>query len=305
MCYDFNSAKCASDGSILTAMRLSRTLVGRYRLERRRGQGGMGTVYEATDAALQRRVAIKVIREDWVASIEAAQRFKREARAAAGFAHPNVVTVFDYGVEGDTRGFLVMELLEGHSLREELHANGKLDAARTLWMMRGVCAAVEAAHRRQFIHRDLKPENIFMVSGDYGTAEVVKVLDFGIAKSFGPASDASPQETSATHTGILVGTPAYMSPEQLLGRSADVQWDVWALAVVAYETLTGAAPFAATTPAEWRNAILEGRFTPLDRHLINPPSPWTRFFSNAFDVDKEKRPRSAAEFLRQMEEVLP
>src|SRR6185503_13143765 len=106
------------------------------------------------------------------------QRFRREARAAAGFAHPNVVTVHDYGVEGDARGFLVMELLEGRNLRDELHLHKRLDRARTLWILRGVCAAVEAAHRRQLIHRDLKPENIYItVSGDGGD-EVVKVLDF-------------------------------------------------------------------------------------------------------------------------------
>jgi eukaryotic-like serine/threonine-protein kinase len=302
VCYNFKSVTCTSDGAILVPMQLSRTLVGRYRLERRRGRGGMGTVYEAIDAALERRVAIKVIRDDRVGSIEAAQRFKREARAAAGFSHPNVVTVFDYGVEADTRGFLVMELLKGHSLRDELHRRQRVDSDRTLWIMRGVCAGVEAAHRRQLIHRDLKPENIFLATGD-GT-EVVKVLDFGIAKFLGPPDDASSGDTAATHTGMLIGTPAYMSPEQLLGGSPDMRWDLWALSVVAYESLTGALPFAATSPREWHNAILSGRFTPLHDYLTNPPSSWTAFFESAFNVRTVDRPGSPREFLSRLEEAL-
>jgi serine/threonine-protein kinase len=303
-CYDFNSRKCLADGTTLTPMHLPRTLVGRYRLERRRGRGGMGTVYEAVDAALERRVAIKVIRDDWVGSVDAAQRFRREARAAAGFAHPNVVTVYDYGVEADTRGFLVMELLAGHSLRDEIPPHRNLDPDRALWIMRGVCAAVEAAHRRQLIHRDLKPENIFIASGEHGTGEVVKVLDFGIAKFLGSVNDASERETAATHSGVLVGTLAYMSPEQLLGRSPDVQWDLWSLAVVAYENLTGALPFGATSPSEWRSAILSGHFTPLDHHLTNPPPRWTAFFTSSFDANAAKRPGSATEFFRRLEDAL-
>jgi tRNA A-37 threonylcarbamoyl transferase component Bud32 len=280
-CYDFASAKCAADGATLTTMHLPRTLVGRYRLERRRGQGGMGTVYEAADSALERRVAIKVIRDDWVGSVEAAQRFRREARAAAGFAHPNVVTVHDYGVEADTRGFLVMELLEGRSLRDELELHERLDSARALWVLRGVCGAVEAAHRRQLIHRDLKPENIFLATSEDHSGEVVKVLDFGIAKFLAPAgNDAATRLTAAT--GVIVGTPAYMSPEQLLGGSPNVQWDLWALAVVAYEILTGHLPSAAATTA-W------------DQHA---------FFARCFDTNPAKRPPSAAEFLRQLEAAL-
>jgi serine/threonine-protein kinase len=258
----------------------------------------MGTVYEAVDGALERRVAVKVIRDDLVGSAEAAQRFRREARAAAGFAHPNVVTVFDYGVEGDTRGFLVMELLEGRSLRDELHQHGKLDPARTLSILRGVCGAVEAAHRRQLIHRDLKPENIFL-SGQHGAGEVVKVLDFGIAKFVGPdEGDPSTRETAATHTGMLIGTPAYMSPEQLIGSSPDVQWDLWALAVVTYEVLVGARPFNSDSAGNWRNAILSGRFTRA------PQARWNEFFAQSFDADVAKRPASAAEFLRQLEATL-
>ena len=122
-------------------------------------------MYEATDSALERRVALKVIREDRLGNPGAAQRFQREARAVAGFPHPNVVTVHDYGIESGTRAFLVMELLEGSTLREELRARRRLEAARVVQIFRGLCDAVEAAHARQLIHRDLKPENIYLARG--------------------------------------------------------------------------------------------------------------------------------------------
>jgi serine/threonine-protein kinase len=285
-------------------MRLPRTLAGRYRLERRLGRGGMGTVYEATDSSLERRVAVKVIREEWVGSAEAAQRFQREARAAAGFSHPNVVTVHDYGVETGKRAFLVMELLEGVTLRDELKRRKRLELPRTLEICRGVCAAVEAAHRRQLIHRDLKPENIFLLrpEGVDEGEETVKVLDFGIAKFLRSCDDAAATRTDfETGAGILVGTMAYMSPEQLLGENPDVSWDLWALAVVAYETLTGALPFAAASAGGWRRAVLAGSFAPVARHLKDPPAQWQTFFARCFATNGIERPRSAEEFLRHLE----
>ena len=303
-CYDSGLGRCAVEGADLVGMLLPRTLAGRYRLERRLGRGGMGTVYEATDSSLERRVAVKVIREEWVGSAEAAQRFQREARAAAGFSHPNVVTVHDYGVETGKRAFLVMELLEGVTLRDELKRRKRLEPSRTLEICRGVCAAVEAAHRRQLIHRDLKPENIFLLrpEGVDEGEETVKVLDFGIAKFLRSCDDAAATRTDfETGAGILVGTMAYMSPEQLLGESPDVSWDLWALAVVAYETLTGTLPFATASAGDWRRAVLAGSFTPLARHLKDPPAQWQAFFARCFATNGIERPRSAEEFLRHLE----
>jgi serine/threonine-protein kinase len=280
----------------------SRKLGGRYRLERRLGRGGMGSVYEATDSALERRVAIKLIRDDWTGSPEALQRFQREARAAAGFAHPNVVTIHDYGLDEDTRAFLVMELLSGRTLRDELKQTQRINPARMLAFFRGVCAAVEAAHHRDLIHRDLKPENIFIATGPADVGEVVKVLDFGIAK-FLPVNDGSTPTlaTAATHRGVLVGTPAYMSPEQLLGEDLHVSWDLWALTVVAYECLTGALPFASTPGGDWRRVVLAANPTPLHEYIDQPPDCWESFFTRSFSHDRRERPISVAEFLRQLE----
>jgi hypothetical protein len=294
MCYDSTFSTCRHEGANLLPVQLPQTLAGRYRLERRRGRGGMGIVYEALDASLGRRVAIKVIRDHLFGSVEAAERFQREARASALFSHPNVVTVHDYGVES-SRAFLVMELLEGMTLREELNRRGRLEGRRIVAIFRDVCSAIEAAHRRQLIHRDVKPENIFLTSGP------VKVLDFGVAKFLPDLSEDAVTRATQTRTGMIVGTLPYMSPEQLLGENADVMWDLWALAVVAYETLTGVLPFQNVSPAEWRQLLLAGNFTPLNAHIPNPREEWTTFFRRSFAPDRTLRPQSAVELLRSLE----
>src|SRR5262245_30455287 len=160
-CDGVNATRCAEDGTPLLRRSIPRVLGGRYPIHRRLGRGGMGTVYEACDGALERRVAVKVIREDMVGSPDAADRFRHEALVAASFAHPNVVTVYDFGITANARGYLVMERLNGATLREMLRRDGRLTLPRTLHVMRGVCQAVDAAHRCQLIHRDLKPDNIF------------------------------------------------------------------------------------------------------------------------------------------------
>jgi serine/threonine-protein kinase len=299
-CYDTGAARCVNEHAGLLPIGMPRTLAGRYRLERRLGRGGMGTVYEAIDVALDRSVAVKVVRDEWVHNPMATQRFRREARAVAGFAHPNVVTVYDYGVETGSRVFLVMELLQGTTLREELRRSGRLSTARTLDVLRGVCSAVGAAHERGFIHRDLKPENIFLVASG-GPA---KVLDFGVAKPLARVDAAGPGAAPETEVGVLVGTIGYISPEHLLGDSPDVSWDLWALAVVAYESLTAALPFPVESREAWRQLVLSGRFRPLSNHLADPPAPWQAFFDRSFALDRASRPQSAAEFLRRFEQAL-
>jgi tRNA A-37 threonylcarbamoyl transferase component Bud32 len=233
ICYDGAATRCSSDEAELQRVLLPRFLVGRYHLERRLGRGGMGTVYAATDRALERAVAVKVIREDLLGSEEAAERFRGEARASAAFSHPNVLTVHDFGIVPPRRAFLVMEHLQGEPLREALRREGRLDFSRTVSLLRGVASAVDAAHRRGMVHRDLKPENIFLAQTE---GEVIpKVLDFGLAKFVGERAPASTQ----TETGLLVGTLAYMAPERLLGATSHPGWDIWSLAVMAYEMLTG------------------------------------------------------------------
>lgn len=303
VCYDTGTGACALGHVPLVPVGMPRTLAGRYRLDRRLGRGGMGTVYEALDIALDRRVAVKVIRDEWVHSNDAVHRFRQEVRTAASFAHPNVVTVHDCGVEAGSRAFLVMELLDGVTLRDELRRVGRLEPRRVLELFRGACEGVEAAHRRHLVHRDLKPENLFLARGPGGVT--VKLLDFGVAKLLLPPGEAAPGETEGfTDAGVLVGTVGYMSPEQLLGERPGLSWDLWALAVVAYEALAGAMPFPVSSRTAWRLLVLDGRFTPLVEHVPNAPAEWQDFFLRALAVDRTRRPASAHEFFRQLQRAL-
>jgi serine/threonine-protein kinase len=163
-----------------------------------------------------------------------------------------------------------------------------------------VCSAVGAAHERGFIHRDLKPENVFLV--EHGGP--AKVLDFGVAKPLAGVERLEPGGAPDTEVGVLVGTVGYISPEQLLGDSPDVSWDVWALTVVAYESLTAVLPFPIESRAAWRQLVLSGRFRPLSEHLADPPAPWQDFFTRALAADRMARPATAAEFFRQLERAL-
>ena len=232
---------CAIDGHTLAAVRGSRLLNSRYRLERRLGRGGMGVVYAARDVVLEREVAVKVIRDEIVGPLNLASRFRAEARAAASFAHPHVVRVYDFGVGRGEQAFLVMELLEGTTLRQRLASGSPMLADEALHILRGVCSALSAAHELGIVHRDLKPENIFLHR--HATALVPKVLDFGLAKAFDMRAVTDGSTALGSSAGLLVGTVEYMAPEQAAGDSVSPAWDVWAVAVIAYEMLTGSHPF--------------------------------------------------------------
>ena len=298
--YDSGSGRCTKEGAKLTPLPYPRLLARRYRFEQRLGEGGMGRVYQAFDTELERRVAVKLIRPDLTASTEAAARFKREAKAAASFAHPNVVTAHDFGMAEDRRAYLVMELLKGCTLRQEIHQRGCLPAVRALWILRDVCSAVDAAHKQRLLHRDLKPENIFIVCA--GSRETAKILDFGVAKPIAPGYE--PRTVGETGSGVLVGTVKYMSPEQLCGEKPSESWDLWALAVVAYEMLTGADPFVDAELSERRKSMLAGRVTPLQTRLPEAPASWQRFFDRALAIGIESRPASALQLFSDFKESI-
>ncbi len=298
VCHDAGTAACPDDGASLAVVALPRLLGERYRLERRLGQGGMGAVYEASDVELERRVAVKVVREELIASAVAAERFRREARAAASFSHPNVVTVHDFGIAGETRAFLVMELLRGATLRDVLGQERRLTPPRATCVVRDVCAAVETAHARGLVHRDLKPENVFLVRDEAG--ERVKVLDFGLAKLRPVQGDGA----TATASGVMVGTLNYMGPEQLRGGTVDPTWDVWAIAVMAYELLTGVLPFTGQSAIDYQLAVLSGTFTPVQEHLPEAPRSMQAFFEGALAPDPSRRPAGARAFVAGLEAAL-
>jgi len=233
----------------------------KYRLDARLGGGGMGTVYRATHLLIDRPVAIKVLSQRFIGDETAQQRFRREARAAGRMQHPNAVNVTDFGATADGYLYIVMELLEGHTLRDVLLREAPLDLARTVSIMLQTSAAVAAAHDMGLIHRDLKPANIFIVQRP-NTPAVVKVLDFGVAK-FAVEEQADEDYQTLTQVGALIGTPRYMSPEQCSGKgTVTPASDVYSLGIILYEMLSGAPPFNAETP-------LAIAF----RHVTEPPPP--------------------------------
>ena len=241
-----------------------RTTLTHYRLESEIGRGGMGVVYRATDSRLDRPVAIKVLEAGAAAEPERIKRFVQEARAASALTHPGIVTIYEVD-EQDGTTFIAMELVDGVPL-DRLLAGGPLPAPRALDLAAQIASALEAAHARGIVHRDIKPGNV-MVSDD-GRA---KVLDFGVAKLFEPVPGAETVSALATRQGLVVGTPAYMSPEQAEARPVDARSDIFALGAVLYEMLAGRRAFAGDSDVGIISSILRDR-PPLLRS-VRPEAP--------------------------------
>ena len=240
-CYDHAVETCRHDGLALSlSVPVDRNLDGRYRLEQRLGRGGMGIVYGATDLRLGRTVAIKVMRDAAFAKDDSRRRFEREARACARLHHDNIVTVYDYGTTGHDVAYLVMERLEGSTLRALLNSQGSFAPASVADWCEGMLEGVGYAHDRGVIHRDLKPENVFLTRHNGSSTGSVTLLDFGIAKVSVTDSDES---RSLTMPGAVLGTLAYMSPEQLLGMPVDARTDLYSIGVVVLEAVSGRNPF--------------------------------------------------------------
>jgi serine/threonine-protein kinase len=221
-------------------------LSGTYEVLRVIGEGGMGRVYEARHSRLaNKRFAIKMLHQELARQPEVVTRFQREAEAASGLSHPNVVGVFDVNTAPDGRPYIVAELLEGEQLGDFLDRSGKLGTGMAIPIVRQVCRALSRAHEQGIVHRDVKPENVFLVGGEGG----VKVLDFGISK-------LSQQESNLTKTGMVMGTPDYMAPEQARGDRVDARADIYAVGAMLYRALTGRKPFEGLDPMQTLTAAL-------------------------------------------------
>jgi hypothetical protein len=244
-CYDPTAEVCPHDETRLTLSQpVGRMLDGKYQLVRALGRGGMGSVYEANDIRLGRTVAVKMMMGAAFEDARLLRRLRAEARSLARIRHPNVVACFDYGeISAAMAGYLVMERLYGHTLRSELHRHGAVPPTQLAEWFDQICEGVKAAHAGGLVHRDLKPENIFL-SQERGRV-VPKLLDFGLVKLVAP--DAS--GLSQTRSGTVMGTLAYMSPEQLAGHRVDERTDIFALGVVLLECLTGENPLRQRHPA--------------------------------------------------------
>jgi serine/threonine protein kinase len=218
---------------------IGQTLVERYRLQRKIGEGGMGAVYEAVHIQLEKPVAVKVLRDQYRDRPEAAQRLVKEARLASSIRNEHIIEITDSGSTSDGRTFVVMEHLEGRSLAELIRSEGALPESRAIAIVLQAAVALRAAHDRGIIHRDVKPENIFLIERQ-GSRDFVKVVDFGISKSVHEEID----QLRLTQTGMVLGTPLYMSPEQARGEDdLDHRVDIYALGVILFEALTGEVPF--------------------------------------------------------------
>jgi serine/threonine-protein kinase len=282
-------------GEELTSL-VGATLDGRYSVVREIGRGAMGTVYEARHPLIGRRFAIKVLRRSCATAAQR-ERFLHEARAAGTISHPHVVQVQDFGFVPDGAPYLVMEYVDGVDLQACLQKQGSLPQEEALEIGAQVLSALEVIHGAGLVHRDIKPANIMLWRG--GRPKVfAKLLDFGIARALNPAW----QRTDLTRVDQVLGTPAYLSPEQAAGGPADPRWDLWATATILYEMLCGKLPFRLQSLEQVTDDILNCRLIPLRHRRADLPEWLYEVLDRALHARPEHRYRTATAFLQALEQ---
>jgi eukaryotic-like serine/threonine-protein kinase len=264
---------------------------GRYRIERVLGSGGMAIVYLARDLELDRPVAVKLLAENLAGDEAFRERFLREARHAAALSHPNVAAVFDAGEE-DERPYIVMEYLDGETLAEVIARRGPLEPAEAVELALQACAGLEHAHRAGLVHRDVKPQNL-LLGGD----GAMKLVDFGIARAA--------ESTRLTEIGTVLGTAAYLAPEQAAGEDVGAAADIYSLGAVLYELLSGRPPFEFGSLAELASRQREGAVTPLRDLAPAVPEELEEIVMRSLARKPEFRPASAREFASKLAAASP
>ena len=301
--YPASARFCETDGSALRLPEQGSNLVGsivadRYHVLEKLGEGGMGQVYLAEHVKMGRKSALKVMRPSLVKDVDAITRFNREAANASRISHPNVAAVYDFGETPDGLIYLAMELVDGRPLSTVLAEQHSLTPARAAEIVRQTADALAAAHDLGIVHRDLKPDNIMLARGRDG-ADLVKVVDFGIAK----VADSDAQKV--TKTGSIIGTPEYMSPEQLAGDPLDARSDVYALGLVAFAMLTGTLPFPSDSAQE--SLIMRLTERPRTLAVTQPGVAWPAGVQAALDGalerDASRRYQTAIDFARALEQA--
>jgi serine/threonine protein kinase len=283
------AAPFASDTPFLSLPTFEQlTHLGPYRFRRRLAEGGMGLVYEAEDVALNRVVALKVIRPEFACTLEARERFFREARALAAVRSDHVVSVYQAGEENGLL-FLAMELLAGESLEARLRRDGKLSPADACNLGRQVAEGLAAAHQCGLVHRDVKPDNIWLpVRGTSSSLGTIKLIDFGLAR---PVHD----DAQLTRPGLVLGTPAYMAPEQADGTQTNERSDLYSLGCVLYRAVTGQLPFDGRSTLALLRALAVSKVTPIEVVEPSVPEPLAEAITRLLDRDPARRPESAAQ----------
>jgi serine/threonine-protein kinase len=269
---------------------------GEYVIEKKIGEGGMGAVYGARHPVIGKRAAIKVIKRELSSSAEGVDRFVREAQAVNQIGHPNIVDVFGFGTLSDGRSFFVMEWLEGESLRERMQR--PLAFGQTLEVLESIATALQAAHEAGVVHRDLKPDNVFLARVKGATAPHVKLLDFGLAKLGGSNEGGF----NHTRTGVVMGTPLYLSPEQAKGAKVDAATDIYSLGAMAYEMGAGVVPFLAESAVEIMAMHISARAEPLAQRAPWVPPVYEALVFRMLEKDPRNRP-AIAEVVQQLQHM--
>ena len=270
-------------------------LGGQFQILQKIGSGGMGAVYKAAQPAMNRMVAVKILHPKLAGRKDLVSRFRREARAMSHLTHPNTVKVLLYGELDDGSLYIVMEYLDGKNLNQVVRKEGPMPVERAIPILIQVCGALQEAHLQGIVHRDLKPENIFL-SQNGGLKDYPKVLDFGLAKV--TERELRPGSVMLTQEGMVFGTPEFMSPEQAQGKVLDARSDIYSLATILYEVLTGKLPFDARTPMEYIQFHVTKPPIPLDERVATKKFPpgLGAVLARALEKKPENRFQSAAEF---------
>jgi CheY-like chemotaxis protein len=275
-----------------------RVLGRRYLLEKLLGSGGVGEIYEARDTRTGALVAIKVLRFEHEATVDVVSRLEREAQAADLARHPHVVRVLEIGVDDRGAPFIVQELLRGETLAQRMSRDARLEVDEALALLLPIFEAVGAAHENGVIHRDLKPDNVFLARSYADGPVIAKVLDFGLSKI-----RPTPEALRITQSGAIMGTPAYMSPEQMTGdRAVEASSDVWSLGVILYEALTGRRPFLADTPWKLFLTTLNDEPAPLRALAPDVPEALEQIILRCLRRPPVERYQSAMELARDVRE---
>jgi serine/threonine-protein kinase len=274
---------------------IGRTIAGRFRIERKLGEGGMGAVYKAEHVKMNRSCAIKILSSSALNDPEALPRFTREAQMSSRIEHPHAIGIYDFGESEDGIVYLAMEYVDGETLTKVLERDGRFGLERSLKIARQIGQALDAAHALSIVHRDLKPDNI-MLSRKATDPEFVKVLDFGIAKM----TESEDKRYDLTQAGLIIGTPFYMSPEQVSGEKLDPRSDIFSFGLIVYEMLTGELPFGGQNT----QAVMVSRLTtsPRPPRAIDPtiPPQVEAAVLHALERDRERRTPSAGQFVEEL-----